>query len=443
VSATAPTVAILTFGCRVNQADSQRLERDLRASGSTLGPAEAADIVVINTCAVTSVAEQAARYAIRRVARHNPAARIVVTGCYATAQAEALRSLPGVFRVLNNEQKDTLVSRLCDAPDGVCDAGDRDRAADISRAPMAAPTPGALGRTMCTLRVQTGCDEPCSYCLVPYTRGPSRSTPPAEVIHEIEGARDAGFREIMLTGVHLGSYGRDLDPAVTLADLLRQIADVGGDLLVRVGSVEPMDVSPAVEEILLGSSSSRFAPHLHLPLQHASNRVLGAMRRPYDIESYARLVDRIRDRTAAASIGTDLIVGFPGEGEEDFETLVSYLSVSPLSYAHVFPYSARPGTDAAVLPDHVPAPLIRARAGRLLRAAAELRRRFVASQVGSVRSALTIDVGSSVVTDNYLKLRIPPGHARNERVKVRIVDATRAEVIRTTLGSGLQSRQNA
>jgi threonylcarbamoyladenosine tRNA methylthiotransferase MtaB len=420
MSGTSPTVAILTFGCRVNQADSQRLERDFRAQGSRLTSPERADVVLVNTCAVTCAAEQAARHAIRRVARRNPGAHVVVTGCYATAAGEDVAALPGVTRVFRNDEKPVVALHVNETREP---GRQRDR---VAGGPAPA-VPGALGRTMCTLRVQTGCDESCSYCVVPFTRGPGRSVPVHEVVREVERATDAGFRELMLTGVHLGSYGRDLVPATTLANLLRQVADLPGDLLVRIGSLEPMDVHPAVEKMLFGSP--RFAPHLHLPLQHASRRVLHAMRRSYTLEAYARLVDEIRGRLPDASIGADVIVGFPGEREEDFEMLAAYLSQSPLSYLHFFPYSKRPGTEAAALPNHVPGVLIRSRAAAIQRIGAQLAARFRVSQVGKVRAALTIADGSTVVTDNYLKLRISAGRSRNERVKVRVLGPATAAVL--------------
>jgi threonylcarbamoyladenosine tRNA methylthiotransferase MtaB len=294
------------------------------------------------------------------------------------------------------------------------------RLAPAARTP-AAPAPGALGRTVYTLRVQTGCDESCSYCIVPATRGPGRSMPPGRVVDEVEGIAAAGFREMMLAGVHLGSYGRDLTPRSSLGALLAALERrVGrGGPLVRVGSIEPMDVTPAVEERLAGSPA--FAPHFHLPLQHGSNRVLRAMRRPYTVERYMALVERLRHRSPSAAVGADVIVGFPGERDEDARALAACLRDSPLSYLHVFRYSERPGTEAAGLPGRVPGPVARERLEAVHAIGRRLSARFRASQVGAVRDGLTTGDGSVVLTDNYLKVRVAGGSRPNRRVRVRII----------------------
>jgi threonylcarbamoyladenosine tRNA methylthiotransferase MtaB len=231
----------------------------------------------------------------------------------------------------------------------------------------------------------------------------------------------AGFREIVLTGVHLGSYGRDLSPSTSLSRLLSRLAEKDDDVLYRISSLEPMDCTRAIVDLVAGSRV--MAPHFHLPLQHASNRVLEAMRRPYTIEQYRRLVDRIRERIPAASIGSDVIAGFPGERDEDADALASYLEASPLTHLHVFPYSDRPGTAASRLPERAPGAVVRERARRLREVGSALARRFGRAQTGAVRRGLTIEDGSLVVTDNYLKLRVAPGLARNRRVHVRVVAA--------------------
>jgi threonylcarbamoyladenosine tRNA methylthiotransferase MtaB len=232
----------------------------------------------------------------------------------------------------------------------------------------------------------------------------------------------SGFKEVALTGVHLGSYGRDLERPAALIDLLRALAAVDADVTFRVSSLEPMDCTPAIVDLIAGSRG-RFAPHFHLPLQHASDGLLRRMRRPYTLDQYRRLVDRIVERMPEASIGSDVIVGFPGESDDDFAWNAGYLPASPLSHLHVFPYSDRPGTEATAMSDKVPGPVTRARAARLREIGAALSERFQASQIGMVRPGLTLEDGSLVVTDNYLKVRIPPGLRRNERVRVRVTGA--------------------
>jgi threonylcarbamoyladenosine tRNA methylthiotransferase MtaB len=245
---------------------------------------------------------------------------------------------------------------------------------------------------------------------------------PGAVLAEVDRVAASGFKEIALTGVHLGSYGRDLTPGFTLIELLRTLAKhAPDDVLFRISSLEPMDCTGEVVELV--AASRRFAPHFHLPLQHASDRVLARMRRPYTIGEYSALVDAIRGRAAAASIGSDVIVGFPGESDGDFEQLASYLERSPLTHLHVFPYSDRPGTEAAAMDPKVSGAVIRERGSRLREIGHRLTTRFRESQAGTVHRGLTLEDGSLVVTDNYLKVRIPPGRARNEWVNVRVTGA--------------------
>jgi threonylcarbamoyladenosine tRNA methylthiotransferase MtaB len=401
--------SIVTFGCRVNQADSLRIEQDLRLRGGSDAPAADADLVVINTCSVTASADQGARQTIRRIARDNPAARIVVTGCYATRQPHELASLPNVVRVVSNRDKDALVADVTTAM----------RFGDGDGACGSIVEPGVAGRTAFTLRVQTGCQERCSYCIIPTTRGESRSLSIADVVKEVERAAAAGFKEVAITGVHLGSYGRDFASRTTLAELLLALATTTLDVTFRISSLEPMDCTPEIVD-LVAQSNGVFAPHFHLPLQHASDRMLAAMCRPYTVAEYRRLIDSIVTRLPHASIGTDMVVGFPGETDEDFDANLQYLSSSPLSHVHVFPYSDRPGTAATAMTAKVHGSVIRERAAQLRAVGSELTKRFRARQVGTVRPGLTLDDGTLVVTDNYLKVRIAPGVPRNTRVKVLI-----------------------
>jgi threonylcarbamoyladenosine tRNA methylthiotransferase MtaB len=407
--------SIVTFGCRVNQADSLRLEEDLRARGATQAPPSQADVVIVNTCSVTATADQGARQAVRRIARENPAARIVVTGCYATRRPEEVAALPNVLRVVGNGEKPETAAFLeaCGelttavrfgAGDGACGS---------------ALEPGVAGRTAFTLRVQTGCEERCSYCIIPATRGASRSLPIAEVVKEVSRVAASGFKEVALTGVHLGSFGRDLQPQTSLVRLLAALDDLDVDVTFRISSLEPMDCATGIVD-LVARSGGRFAPHFHLPLQHASDRMLALMQRPYTLDDYRRLVDRIAGRLPHASIGSDLIVGFPGETDGDFARNVEYLPGAPLSHLHVFPYSDRPGTVASEMRDKVAGPVVRARGARLRAIGADLSRRFRDAQTGTVRPGLTLEDGTLVVTDNYLKVRIPPGLPRNRRVTVLI-----------------------
>jgi threonylcarbamoyladenosine tRNA methylthiotransferase MtaB len=436
--------SIVTFGCRVNQADSIGFEEALRAAGAVETSPDAADLVVVNTCSVTATSDQGARQTIRRLARENPHARIVVTGCYATRDAGEVAALPNVARVVLNDDKPRMleiIRTLAPSPDAPW-LSTADRFGEGEGSCGAPIEPGVAGRTAFTLRVQTGCAEPCAYCIIPTTRGRPRSVGIDALLAEVDRVSAAGFKEIALTGVHLGSYGRDLTPSASLIELLRALNEDSlgvspskddrtasdadpvrrhSNLLFRISSLEPMDCSRAVVDLVAGSG--RFAPHFHLPLQHASNRVLAAMRRPYTVEYYASLVDDIRARIPDASIGSDVIVGFPGEDEDDVAQLASYLERSPLTHIHVFPYSDRPGTPASAMRGKISGAIVRERARLVREIGQRLTRRFRASQIGAVRRGLTLEDGSLVVTDNYLKVRIPPGRVRNEWVDVRILSA--------------------
>jgi threonylcarbamoyladenosine tRNA methylthiotransferase MtaB len=448
--------SVITFGCRVNQADSLGFEEELRAAGAVASPAEGADLVVVNTCSVTATSDQGARQTIRRIARDNPTARIVVTGCYATRRPDEVAALPNVARVVPNDDKPQMlafVGRARLQPDSNGQREDvepssAERFGDGEGSCGAAIEPGVAGRTAFTLRVQTGCAEPCSYCIIPSTRGNPRSVDIDEVLREVARITALGFKEIALTGVHLGSYGRDLAPPSSLIALLRALAtrepgggrvrlqrdpsidpapDPDSESLFRISSLEPMDCSREIVDLV--AASERFAPHFHLPLQHASNRVLAAMRRPYTIAYYAGLVDHIRARIPHASIGSDVIVGFPGETDADVEQLVNYLERSPLTHVHVFPYSDRPGTPASTMGGRAPGAVVRERARRVREIGQRLSAGFRASQVGTTQRALTLEDGSLAVTGNYLKVRIPPGRARNTWVKVRLTGPDCGEIV--------------
>jgi threonylcarbamoyladenosine tRNA methylthiotransferase MtaB len=450
--------SVVTFGCRVNQADSLAFEEELLASGARPASASEADVIVVNTCSVTATADQGARQTIRRLARQNPAAKIVVTGCYASRRPADVAALPNVMRVVSNPDKTRLVSMLradvgAATPSGVLpmtpEMGTAERYGAGEGSCGAAIEPGLAGRTAFTLRVQTGCAEPCSYCIIPSTRGEPQSVALDRILSEVDRVVAAGFKEVVLTGVHLGSYGRDLEPRSSLVELLGALAARaqrrGPALLFRISSLEPMDCTRDV--VALVANHACLAPHFHLPLQHASDRVLAAMRRPYTLHYYSALVDTIRARIPQASIGSDIIVGFPGERDDDFERLAQYLEGSPLTHVHVFPYSERPGTAAVDLPDKVPGLMIRERARRIRDISARLSERFRSGQLGSVQRALTIEDGSLAVTGNYLKIRIPPGCARNEWIDVAITgtaDAMTGTVIQTRQDSPqrAQSSQN-
>jgi threonylcarbamoyladenosine tRNA methylthiotransferase MtaB len=395
--------SVVTFGCRVNQADSIAIEGELRARGGVNVTPEEADLVIVNTCSVTASADQGARQTIRRIARNNPDVRVVVTGCYATRRPDDVRELPNVVRVISNTEKDDLVEIIDGNGDGPCGH---------------AVEPGVAGRTALTLRAQTGCEESCSYCIIPQTRGPGRSVPLSLMIDRIHQAIDAGYKEVVITGVHLGSYGRDLDDGTSLASLAGRLAQWEGEVLFRLSSLEPMDCTPEVVDIVAGSA--RLAPHFHLPLQHGADAVLAKMRRPYTSDFFRRLVERIHRVMPHAAIGSDLIVGFPGETDEEFAATERLLRELPLSHIHVFPYSDRPGTEASAMTGKVDGATIRERGSRLRAVSREMSATFRRTQQGTSRRALTVDDGRSAVTDNYVKVQLDRAYPRNEWIDATI-----------------------
>jgi threonylcarbamoyladenosine tRNA methylthiotransferase MtaB len=439
--------AVVTFGCRVNQADSLGFEEELLAAGAVAASPQEADVVVVNSCSVTASADQGTRQTLRRIARDNPRARIIVTGCYATRRPDEVAALPGVERVVANDDKPRLMQLLRRSEGTVEGATTAEKTLGSAFLAVSAVSsgsdgpcgttiePGVAGRTAFTLRVQTGCAEPCSYCIIPTTRGAPRSVSVDAILREVDRVTAAGFKEIALTGVHLGSYGRDLVSRSSLIDLLRALdAHLAGSakalaerLLFRISSLEPMDCSREIVDLV--AASDCFAPHFHLPLQHASNRLLAAMRRPYTIEYFSSLVDDIRSRIPNASIGSDIIVGFPGETDEDFERLAGYLERSPLTHIHVFPYSDRPGTPASAMSAKVNGVVVRERGRRIREIGQRLTHRFRQSQAGTIHRALTLEDGTLAVTGNYLKVRIPPGRARNEWVRVSLTSQDYGELL--------------
>src|SRR5712664_4035723 len=412
-----PTFFIEQFGCRATQADGAALERQLLDRGcSAASTAAAADIVVVNTCTVTASADAQARDAIRKLHAANPAVRVVVTGCYAQRAPEELAALPGVAWVVGNSHKPQIPQLV----DSLSTAAPAESAQDFFPAAalhsvstvlshsfvgaqhaaphrgkiltgnifdrtefLSAPVLGGEGNhTRPTLKIQDGCDSRCSYCVIPFVRGKSRSLPPDAVIQEIRQLSATGFREIVLSGINLGTYGRDLSPRVEFEDLLLRILDETAVERLRVSSIEPLDVTQDLVELF--ASTDRIAQHFHMPLQSGSDHILAAMHRWYRAEHYACRVELIRERLPHAAIGADIITGFPGESEADHAATLAFI------YLHVFSFSKRPGTTAATLSNEVPGAIIKRRA-RELRALGEAKSAaFRQSQLGRTLRVLAL-----------------------------------------------------
>ena len=485
------------FGCRATQADGAAIERQFRERGLKRASAPAqAEIVVLNTCTVTAAADQDARAAIRRIYRQNPKCQIVVTGCYAQRAPDEIAVLPGVTQVIGNSHKHQLAeilapswiggaSNIAPSPN-IAEAGNiavgweghgfsravtREKApasavgvpnfvpltnlATHDRSPifvsdifahtelLAAPVFDAPNeRTRPNLKVQDGCDNRCSFCVIPYVRGQSRSLPPPQILQEINALVAAGYREVVISGINLGRWGRDLTRNMCggrphpprFEDLLRAILDQTKLEKLRISSVEPMDWSD--ELIRLQAESPRIAKHAHVPMQSGSDAVLRRMHRKYRPWHYREKIEKIHAAMPTAAIGADVMVGFPGETDAEFDETVRMIEALPFTYLHVFSYSARPGTPAAAMRDQVQGHVVRERNRTLREIAAEKKLAFMRSFIGKTVKAITLqrsrDVTSSGVdghsfpdyteslTDNYLKLRLEGRPAANQWIGARV-----------------------
>jgi len=424
-----PTYRIVTLGCKLNQADSSALEGRLRALGFDRSSG-GADLVILNTCTVTARADREARQIARRLRGDHPRAVLIATGCYAERDPAGLRSIAGVDHVVPLREQVETVPALAARAFGLADAS----SPPLDLGPFGAtagcdPAPGPGDRTRALLKVQDGCNLRCSYCIIPAVRGDSRSLQPAAVLDRIARLTEAGYREIVFTGVNTGDYGRDLEPSTRLDLLLAQAIGVEGLGRLRLNSLEPRTVTADLVN-LLADAGGRLAPHLQVPLQSGSDPVLLRMRRPYRTADYARVVETLRLRIPDMALGADVIVGFPGETDGEFESTCRFIESSPLNYLHVFSYSPRPGTPAAALPAPVPPEAIKERSARLRRLAEDLSLRFRRSFAGRTRTALTLnevrpDGRLRALTDNFIDLGCDlegrdPARWMNRLVRVRI-----------------------
>ena len=405
------TVAIHTQGCKLNQADSEALVQSFAKAGyRVVDRTSGADVVVVNTCTVTAAADAKARQALRAASRSGGDAVVVATGCYAQRAAGDLARMEEVSLVVGNTRKEDLVSEVSLA----LAARDAEQSSPLG---VASYTAGGLhditalrparGRNRSMVKIQEGCNQVCAYCIVPKVRGRERSIPVAAVVERVKRAVNRGCREVVLTGTQLGSYGFDLEGATLLALIQSVLAETDVARL-RVSSLQPQEI---VRELLDLWTNPRLMPHFHIPLQNGNDRILRLMRRRYDTDRFAQAVDLVRRQVPDAGITSDLIVGFPGEGEAEFHVSRDFVRQQGFSDMHIFPYSSRPGTSAAYLKDQVPAPLKKARAGEMAQVAREGFREFRLRQLGDTRPVLwesargpEADRVWTGLTDNYLRV---------------------------------------
>ena len=378
-------VAITTLGCKINQYDSAAIQSRLESERHAIVPFdEAADFYIINSCTVTDRADWEARQLVRRAKRLSPRARVLVTGCYAQVNPEELVRVPGVDFVVGLNRIDALL-RFVNAPEagtGIICVGD----AKTARGIPLLTTRRLPGHTRAFLKVQEGCNHACTYCIIPAARGRSRSVPPDEILRQIAVLAAEGVAEVVLTGIHLGGYGRELNPKTDLTTLLERIADARVIGRVRLSSLDPREVSQRLLRVV--AQANVFCDHLHICLQSGVDEILKAMRRNYDTVYYRDLLESARSALPDAALGSDVIVGFPGETDESFARSVEFLDSLPLTYFHVFPYSVRRGTPAADLPGHIPPAVKKQRARVARQLGIKKRREFYRRFIGKRLSVL-------------------------------------------------------
>ena len=416
-------IAITTLGCKINQYDSAVIQNRLEHNHSFVPFDDAADCYVINTCTVTDRADGEARQLVRRAKRLNPAAKVLVTGCYAQINPNEVARLDGVDYVVGLNRLDDLL-RFVESPA----LGDTQVAVSDVKRERGVPVLGTRalpGHTRAFLKIQEGCNYTCSYCIIPTARGLSRSVAPRDVLEQVRHLAGAGYQEVVLTGIHLGGYGQDLLPKLDLTALVEQIVESGLMARIRLSSLDPRELPDRLLDLM--ARSAILCPHLHICAQAGDDAILKAMRRNYDTAYYRDLLARVRQRMPEAALGSDIIVGFPGESAGQFEASLAYFDSLPLTYFHVFPYSDRRGTAATALPQAVPAAEKKLRAQRM-RALGERKKQEFCARFAGRRLAVLVE-GKVDKTNgwqrgfsrNYLPVTVAGGGAlANREVSVRL-----------------------
>ena len=421
-----PKFITTTLGCKVNQCESESIAKSLISSGWThAGDKAGGDVCIINTCTVTRRASMQSRQAIRQAIRSNPGAVVFVTGCYAETEPDELRKIEGIDRIIGNKEKERIFEIITNetansfpfSPGSECPSG--------CNLFVHAPAARSGSRTRAFLKIQDGCDAFCTYCIVPYARGRSRSMPVESVIESVNNLKKAGYREAVLSGIHIGKYGQDLSPETTLTALLELINDSCIIDRVRLSSIEPNELTPGI--IKIAAESVKICRHFHIPLQSGDDRILKRMHRPYSREYFKDLIIRIKESIPDAAIGVDILAGFPGETDEAFHNTYSLIDELPVSYLHVFPFSPRKKTPAAEFPEQVPAGIIRARCTQMRRLGTLKKADFYKKAAGTEADILiedTRDEKSGLLkglSSNYLSVLIKgEDRIRNRIIKVHI-----------------------
>lgn len=430
------SVAFLTLGCKVNQIETQSMSELFRRAGYEIKEfGEDADIYVINTCSVTAVGEKKSRQQIRRAHRMNPGAVIAVTGCYAQLAPADIAAIEGVGLVVGTKDRQNIVTMAEEAAasyarerKATSKVGNIRETHEFEELIVDDDVKGDIAphqRTRAFIKIQEGCENFCTYCIIPYTRGPLRSRHLDSIRSEAKRLAEEGYREIVLTGIHLGAYGRDFKDGTTLADAVETILQEKSFARVRLSSLESVEVDERL--LTMMKNEPRFAPHLHLPLQAGSDEILRRMNRHYNTAEFIDLTERLRKEVPSLALTTDIIVGFPGETEELFAETLKNAELIGFSKIHVFPYSVRPGTPAATMPNQVPEPVKKERVHRLEAVGERTAAKFRQSSVGCVKEVLieTIDAEKNIaggLTDTYIRVYCDADAVRGgQLVSLRLV----------------------
>jgi threonylcarbamoyladenosine tRNA methylthiotransferase MtaB len=424
-----PTFKISTLGCKVNQSESEAIARQMEIyDWSPAGHNGASEITIINTCTVTQKASMQSRQAVRRAIRANPGSRIVVTGCYAQTEPKAFEKINGVDYIIGNADKHRIGEILA-AGRNSADGHTVTIHNDIRLSDPLKPSQTAVSssRTRPFLKIQDGCDAFCTYCIVPHARGPSRSLPVANVLKSIKALSNAGYQEIVLTGIHLGRYGCDLIPATRLRELLDDVDRSKLIQRVRLSSIEPLEL--ADDLIQRVADSPRFCRHFHIPLQSGDDSILKKMKRPYTVDAFRQRVAKVRDQIPDAAIGVDILIGFPGETDAAFRNTYDFINELPITYLHVFPFSARPGTPAARYPGKVPPDVIKERCEKMRRLGQTKRQHFYRNFLGKAVEILVESTRHGAtgllkgISSNYMPVLIDADDDQiNKLVTVKLTD---------------------
>jgi threonylcarbamoyladenosine tRNA methylthiotransferase MtaB len=440
-----PTAAFLTMGCKVNQYDTDAMHETMHRNGYTIVNAyEVADVYVVNTCTVTNVADQKARKSIRRIVRQNPKAKVLVTGCYAESDRKTVEKIPGVTFVFGNREKADFqgyLDKLRESELLQIEPIQHDPVREHAR--FSAGISHANQRTRALIKVQDGCSAFCTYCIIPYVRGRMTSRSMEDIVREAERIAASGYKEIVITGVHLGAYGVDIEREVDIGEILKQIHPIEGIERIRFSSIEPMNFPDDLVDRM--AALPKCMPHFHLPLQAGNDTILRRMRRRYTTAQYARLVEKLRATFPDVGITTDVMVGFPGETDKVFEESLRFVEEIGFSQLHVFRYSPRRGTPAVDYPDQVPPGVSAARSARMIDLGNRLGNAFKRRMLGKKVKVLVEDSREGEMgqlagfTPNYLRVLLDvPASEINRITSVKLVGLDNELIQGKTVHSALR-----